>query len=57
MKVTKPHSLTADTRLSQSNFFNNSVLNKTNLSQVTSSSKKKNAVNIDNQMANTFQQY
>lgn len=57
MKVTKPHSLTADTHLSQSNFFNNSALNKTNLSQITSSSKKKNGVNIDSQMANTFNQY
>jgi len=37
MKVTKPQSLTTDTRLSQSHFFNNSLLNKTNL---TSSSQK-----------------
>jgi hypothetical protein len=37
MKITKPQSLTTDTRLSQSHFFNNSLLNKTNL---TSSSQK-----------------
>lgn len=49
MKSTKPQSLTTDTHLSQSNFFNNSFLNKTN---VTSSSHKQN-----NHMANGFQQY
>lgn len=41
-KYSKPHSLTTDTRLSQSHIFNNSVLNRTNLSM---SSQKQNQLN------------
>ena len=47
MKISKPQSLTTDTRLSQSHFFNGSLLNKTNL---TSSSQKYH------QIPNSFQQ-
>lgn len=50
MKASKPQSLTTDTRLSQSHFFNNSLLNKTNLT--TTSQKQKN-----NHIENAFQQY
>jgi hypothetical protein len=49
MKSSKPQSLTTDTRLSQSHFFNSSHLNKTNLT--TSSQKQNNLIN------NTFQQF
>lgn len=49
MKMTKPQSLTTDTRLSQSHFFNNSSLNRTNL---TTTSQKNN-----NNLTNTFQHY
>ena len=48
MKINKPQSLTTDTRLSQSHFFNNSLLNKTNL---TTSSQK------NNNLTNTFHHY
>lgn len=49
MKHPKPQSLTTDTRLSQSNFFNSSLLQKTNM---TTTSQKANNLTLSNTFNN-----
>ncbi len=48
MKHPKPQSLTTDTRLSQSNFFNNSLLNRTNITTTNSNKGKNQNLNLRN---------
>jgi hypothetical protein len=52
MKHPKPQSLTTDTRLSQSNFFNSSLLNRTNITTTNSNKGKNQNLNLRNSFEN-----